>query len=167
VARAAAASAGVLFGLQLGGEAGVLVNVGGAAACGVVGGLVEVRVRLDVRGRGRAAGAGAVARGSTRGCAVVAGRVDGLGGLIPLGLLGVKIYVEPGLCVRVERAIRFSDGGNADVDVGAGMQRDSPFLVLVIPSCGPTRGHLGRLGRRGTGGRRKVAHQSDDVGVCW
>ena len=56
--------------------------------------LVE-GVLLSVGGRGSATGAGRIRGGRARRGVVVDVRAGGLGGLVPLGLLGVGVYEEP------------------------------------------------------------------------
>lgn len=155
-----AAVALVFLGLELAGEALVFGHgVGGAAGAAgarwlrgraVV--LVGVRLRVDGVWRGAVARSRGVARGRAVWVLTVRGRRRGqgwFGGLFPLGLLCVEVYVEPG-GRRGVSLVRFASfEGIGDV----------PFFVLVVPAGGPAGRDFWGLGRRGAGrGSEVVGH---------
>lgn len=127
--------AGILLLLELARELGVPVY--GAARGAGAGGVWGEGVRLGVGGSG-AAGLVGIGRWWTRRGAIVHRRAGGLGGLLPLGLLGEGVDIEPESSVYLLVTERDVQTVGMVCSAFDGQERnDLPFLVLRIPSGDP------------------------------
>lgn len=93
-----------------------------------------------------------VSGGSAGGCAVIIWEDRG-SGLFPLGLLCVDVDIKPGAQLLATN-MRWR------------MKVTLPFLVLFVPSRGPSGRDIGGLGRRRTSWGSEIVHRSEVLDIC-